>query len=178
MFKGENPEGWLFHVELYFEMNRLLEAKRLMAAGVSFEGEALAWFRWTDARFPFGDLSKLKRQLLRRFGSSQAGSLCEHFLNIQHCGTVAEYQRDFEVMSATMVELLDEILESMFVKGLKPEIRAEVRFSKPIGLGSTMETAQLIEDKNQALRAIKNPTTNNVVRPNFFREFKPLMGQT
>ena len=61
---------------------------------------------------------------------------------------MAEYRRDFEFMSASMAGLLDEVLESTFVNGLKPEIRAEVRVLKPVGLGPIMETAKLVEEKN------------------------------
>ena len=38
-------------------------------------------------------------------------------------------------MSTPMVGLLEEVLESTFVKGLKLDIRAEVRVLKPNGLG-------------------------------------------
>ena len=53
VFNRESLEGWIFWVELFFEMNRLFEMEKLMAAGVSFEDEALAWYRWTDARTLF-----------------------------------------------------------------------------------------------------------------------------
>ena len=134
LFCGENLEGWIFRAELFFEINRLTEAERMMAAGVSFEEEALAWFRWVDARTPFTSWADLKRQLLSRFGSSQAGSLCERFLGIKQVGSMAEYGREYELMSATMTGLPDEVLESTFVKGLKPKIRAKVSVLKPIGL--------------------------------------------
>ena len=134
MFNGENPEGWIFRAELFFEMNQLTKMEKMMVAGVSFEDKALAWYRWVDARTPFTSWNGLKRQILGRFGSSQAGSLCERFLDIRQTGTVAEYRQDYELMSTSMTGLPDEVLESAFVKGLKLEIRAEVRVFKPIGL--------------------------------------------
>ena len=79
-------------------------------------------FDGMDARMPFTSWADLKKQLLSRFGSSQAGSLCERFLGIKQVGSVAEYRREYELMSATMTGLSNKVLESTFMKGLKPEI--------------------------------------------------------
>ena len=83
--------------------------------------------------------------------------------------TVAEYIRDFELMSASMTRLPNAVLESTFVMGLKPDIRVEVRVLKPVGLGQLMETAQLVEEKNIAIKANQEPTRLKSNRPNSFR---------
>ena len=57
-------EGWIFRAELFFEMNQLTEMEKMIAAGVSFEDEALAWFRWVDAQTSLASWTELKRQLL------------------------------------------------------------------------------------------------------------------
>ncbi|XP_010263147.1 PREDICTED: NADH dehydrogenase [ubiquinone] flavoprotein 1, mitochondrial-like [Nelumbo nucifera] len=44
IFDGENPDGWLFRAECYFEINGLLPAERLRVAVVCLEGDALAWY--------------------------------------------------------------------------------------------------------------------------------------
>ena len=51
-------------------------------------------------------------------------------------------------MSTSMVGLLEEVLESTFVKGLKLDIQAEVRVLNLVGLGQIMEMTQLVEEKN------------------------------
>ena len=112
---GENSEGWIFQAELFFEMNHLIEAKKMMAAEVSFEDEALAWYSWVDAQTPFSSRNGLKRQILDCFGSSQDGSLCDRFLDIKQTRTVVEYKRDYELMSTSMTRLPNEVLESTFI---------------------------------------------------------------
>ena len=82
--------------------------------------------------------------------------------------TVAEYIRDFELMLASMTRLPNAVLESTFVMGLKPNIRVEVRVLKPVGLGQLMETAQLVEEKNIAIKANQEPTRLKSNRPNSF----------
>lgn len=50
IFSGENPDGWLFRVERYFEVNGLTEREKLGAIVVSLDGDALSWYQWTEAR--------------------------------------------------------------------------------------------------------------------------------
>lgn len=48
-----------------------------------------------------------------------------------------------------------EVLESTFIKGLKPEVKAELRVMRPSGLGQIMELAQLIEDRDTVVKGVK-----------------------
>lgn len=43
MFSGDNPDGWLYHAERYFEVNGLTEKEKLSVVGVSLDGKALSW---------------------------------------------------------------------------------------------------------------------------------------
>ena len=52
-FVSNDPEGWLFRVERYFEINRLTPMEKLHAAVVCLEGEALAWYYFEDGRRGF-----------------------------------------------------------------------------------------------------------------------------
>ena len=70
------------------------------------------------------------------------------------------------MMFASMTGLSDEVLESTFVKGLKAKIRAEIRVLKPIRLGPIMDMAQRLEEKNQALKSLKEYPGLRVNRPN------------
>lgn len=53
IFSGEDPDGWLFQAERYFDVNGLSEKEKLGAVGVSLDAEALSWLQWTKARTPF-----------------------------------------------------------------------------------------------------------------------------
>ncbi|EXB92422.1 hypothetical protein L484_021406 [Morus notabilis] len=57
----------------------------------------------------------------------------------------------FEVSAAPLHDVPEEILEGIFVNGLKAEIRAELRLLKPAGLTEIMDTTQRIEEKNMLL---------------------------
>ena len=69
-------------------------------------------------------------------------------------------------MSALITSLPEEVLEGTFMKGLKPKIRAEVRMLKPNGLGPLIEATQLVEEKNLAIRSIRETGELKQSKPN------------
>lgn len=84
---------------------------------------------------------------------------------------MSEYRERFEALSASLPHLTDEELESTFLNGLDPGVRAEVVCYEPKGLGQIMRAAQKVEDKNLVMahrlngnRAIKPyiPTLPNI----------------
>lgn len=75
---------------------------------------------------------------------------------------MARFRKSFEALAALVSGILDEVLESTFINGLKLEIWAEVRLLWPIVLAQLMETAQRVEDKNIITQASKeNPAQKN-----------------
>ena len=68
---------------------------------------------------------------------------------------MAEYHRDFELLSSPVNGLLKEVMESTFVKGLQLEVKAELRLMHLDGLGQSMEMAQLIEDRNNIVHDLR-----------------------
>ena len=48
VFNGENPDGWLFRAERYFNINRLTEVEKMATVGVSLDGDARSWLQWTE----------------------------------------------------------------------------------------------------------------------------------
>ena len=77
--------------------------------------------------------------MLQHFRSTAEGSLCQKFLAIRQEGTIAEYCHEFEIRSAPLTGISDEVLESTFVKGLKQEIQAELLVADVHRLGQKMD---------------------------------------
>nr|GFA87647.1 ankyrin repeat-containing protein [Tanacetum cinerariifolium] len=94
------------------------------------EGLALSWFRWTHNREPFQSWEDLKRRMLVHFQSLQAGTLNEHFFAISQSGTARDYITMFETMAAQLPRLQEEVLEGIFIKGFKQELRTAGRSQK------------------------------------------------
>ena len=133
IFEGWNPEGWIYRAERYFCLNNLSAPEKMEAAAISLDGEALAWFQWEDHRRPFRSWEESKLRLLVRFSQNQEGSLCEKFLSLKQESTVREYRRVFVSLASPWPNLPEHVMESAFINGLRPDIRAEVRMLKPGG---------------------------------------------
>ena len=96
-----------------------------------------------------------------RFRPIQEGSLCEQFLAVRQQGIVAAYWREFEILMTPLKGISEEVMESTFMNGLLPDIRAELCLLQPYGLGHLMEMAQRVEDRNLAMRTAREHDPNS-----------------
>lgn len=90
--------------------------------------------------------------MFKRFRLSQEGSLCARFLAIKQEDTVVEYRKKFEVYSAPLPDMSETVLENTFLNGLKPEVKEAVVSRRPVGLEEITIEAQLIEDRETAIK--------------------------
>ena len=118
IFDGNNPNGWLFRAERYFEINRLTSSEKLCAAVVCLEGVALAWYYYKDGRRGFRGWTDFREMLLKRFRTSQEGTLLDQLFALRQSSSVSDFRRRFEVLSAPLKEVVDAVLESAFMNGL------------------------------------------------------------
>nr|GFA09856.1 ankyrin repeat-containing protein [Tanacetum cinerariifolium] len=75
LFDGDDSHGWIYKVERYFEVQDIQPREQLRAAVLCMKGQALSWFRLSEARSPFRSWEGLKGRLLERFQLSQEGTL-------------------------------------------------------------------------------------------------------
>lgn len=74
---------------------------------------------------------------------------------------MAEFRKLFEALAAPLSRMSKEVLEGMFINGLKLEILVEVWLLCANGLAQLMEMAQRIEDRNLITQPMKkNPAYN------------------
>lgn len=108
----------------------------MTVAVISFDGIALAWYRWIDNWKKFLDWDDLKTWLFDRFRPSKEGHQCAHLLvlAIKQETTMVKYRQQFEALSAPLPQISEEVLESTFLNGLDSVIRAEVLAMEPLGL--------------------------------------------
>lgn len=90
--------------------------------------------------------------MFKVFRPTQEGSLCARFLAIKQEGSVANYNKKFVMFSAPLPHLTEEVLENTYLNGLRLPIRAEVIGRRPVGLEDIMEQAQMVEDRDLAVK--------------------------
>ncbi|KAA0063772.1 retrotransposon protein [Cucumis melo var. makuwa] len=128
MFLGENPESWVYRAEHFFEINNLPEAEKVKVAVVSFGQDEVDWYRWRQK------------------------SLGARLIRIQQEGSYNDYVKKFVTYSAPLPYMAESVLVDAFVTGLEPSLQAEVISRHPQTLEECMREAQLINDRNLALK--------------------------
>ena len=135
LFDGSNPDGWIFKAERYYSLHRLTNEEKLEAAIMAFEGDALLWYQWENRKRSIILWEEMKMLLLKQFRTNQTGSLHEQWLALVQDGNVREYRRRFIELSAPLEGVSDEVALGIFINGLKPEIKMELRILEPNNLG-------------------------------------------
>ncbi|XP_060203103.1 uncharacterized protein LOC132631549 [Lycium barbarum] len=116
-----------------------------------FSGKARNWFQWWETRAPIVTWDVFRVAILQRFTPSQSGNLYEVLIGLKQTGSVAQYQEDFELLSAPLKDVDDAVWMGIFISGLREEINADLRLSKLGNLTQIIDQSQRIEERNWAL---------------------------
>ncbi|GJU57551.1 transposon ty3-G gag-pol polyprotein [Tanacetum coccineum] len=153
-FGGEDPRGWLYQAEQYFEFQRVEAEDQVQLASFHLDGIALQWHRWiTKFRGPM-TWAEFSKALLGRFGPTDYEDPAEALSRLKQVTTVALYQEAFEKISHQVDGLPEVFLVGCFIGGLKEEIRLEVKLKKPRSLTDAIGMALLVEEKINVQRRV------------------------
>ena len=146
--EGDDPTGWIFKAEQYFEFQNIEANRRVQLASFHLTNVALQWYRWyTKTR---GQLRwhEFVTTLLHRFGPTDYEDPSEALSRLKQTTTVNAYQEAFEKLSHKVDGLPENFLVGCFIAGLKDEIRLDVRVKQPRTLSESISVAHLIEERN------------------------------
>jgi len=168
--EGDDPTGWIFKAEQYFEFQNIEANRRVQLASFHLTNVALQWYRWyTKTR---GQLRwhEFVTALLHRFGPTDYEDPSEALSRLKQTTTVNAYQEAFEKLSHKVDGLPKNFLVGCFIAGLKDEIRLDVRVKQPRTLSESISVAHLIEERNQFQKRTNTPirqlpTTSYQARP-------------
>jgi len=83
LFSGDDPSGWIFRMQRYFNINGIRKHEKLEATVVGLEGKALNLFQWAETWQTACDWGEFKKLLLMRFGYTQIGDGCEGMMSLK-----------------------------------------------------------------------------------------------
>lgn len=151
-----DPCEWKFKANRFFNCNGTSDEHRLTIASFYLEGEALQWYWHYSNSRSLISWSDFLEALETRFGA--VSSLESHGLlsKLKQVGSVAEYQRQFEILSNKVTGVSEEHLLGTFISGLKDELAFEVSSFMPRTLTQAMRLARLQESKILARRPSSN----------------------
>ncbi|KAL5851174.1 hypothetical protein ACOSQ3_006292 [Xanthoceras sorbifolium] len=133
-FNGEDPTGWVYKAEQYFDFKK---------------GIALPWHHWfTKFKGPL-TWDEFTQVVLQRFGPKNFEDLSEALTRLKQTTTVTTYQETFEKLSHRVDGLPEKFLVGCFIVGLQDKIRLDVKIKQPSTLADTIEVVRLIEEHNQ-----------------------------
>ncbi|TYK16028.1 uncharacterized protein E5676_scaffold32G00230 [Cucumis melo var. makuwa] len=152
MFLGENPESWVYRAEHFFEINNLPEAEKVKVAVVSFGQDEVDWYRWSHNRKKVESWEDLKTRMFEFFRDTRQKSLGARLIRIQQEGSYNDYVKKFVNYSAPLPHMAESVLRVAFLTGLEPALQAEVMSRHPQTLKECMMAAQLVNNRNLALK--------------------------
>ncbi|KAL5718323.1 hypothetical protein ACHQM5_011236 [Ranunculus cassubicifolius] len=148
-FNGEDPDGWIYKAEQYFDIKHVVPDQQVQLASFHLEGIALQWHRWLmKFRGPL-NWNEFTRAVLHRFGPTDYEDPSEALTLLQQTSTVAVYQEAFEKLSNQVDGLPESFLVGCFIAGLRDDIRLDVKIKQPKTLADTIGIARLVEERNQ-----------------------------
>ncbi|GJZ87383.1 hypothetical protein Tco_0658993 [Tanacetum coccineum] len=104
-----------------------------------------------------------------RFGSSKYEDPRGALSKLLHLGTVEDYQREFEKLMNRVTNILDSLLISFYIFGLKLHLQRELLASKHMTLGYVFSLARIIEAHFEAIaekeRSIKEKAYTTLSLP-------------
>lgn len=166
-FNGEDPTGWIYKAEQYFDIKQIESIEQVQLASFHLEGIALQWHRWlTKFRGPL-TWDELSKAILLRFGPTDFEDPSEALSRLKQTTSVAAYQEVFEKLSHQIDGLPEGFLVGCFIAGLKDDIRLDVKIKQPKTLTEAIGVARLIEERNQLHKRSNLPfrPTSTIVTP-------------
>ncbi|XP_034693910.1 uncharacterized protein LOC117920466 [Vitis riparia] len=151
-FNGDDPTGWVYKAEQYFDFKNIAPEQQVHLASFHLEGIALQWHRWlTKFRGPL-TWDEFTKAVQLRFGPTDYEDPSEALTRLKQTTSVAAYQEAFEKLSHRVDGLPENFLIGCFIAGLRDEIRIDVKIKQPRTLADTIGVARLIEERNQLQR--------------------------
>jgi hypothetical protein len=125
--EGEDPTGWIFKAEQYFEFQNIDAPQQVQLASFHLSNVALQWYRWYNKNRGQLRWTEFVKALLHRFGPTDYEDSSEALSRLKQTTTVNAYQEAFEKLSHKVDDLPETFLVGCFIVGLKDEIRLDVR---------------------------------------------------
>ncbi|XP_073138657.1 uncharacterized protein [Henckelia pumila] len=148
-FNGEDPTGWIYKAEQYFEFQNITIGQKVQLASFHLEGVALQWHRWLKKfRGPL-TWDEFTKAILHRFGPTDYEDPSEALSQLKQTANVAAYQETFEKLSHQVDNLPENFLIGCFIAGLRDDILLDVKIKQPRTLADMIGVARLIEEQNQ-----------------------------
>lgn len=95
-------------------------------------------------------------KLRRRFKPTRGGTILSQMLRLRQTGTISEYREQFEELSAEVPHVTNDVLEEIFLHGMKRSLREQVVRLRPVGMDEIVDMAKIIEEQENERSSYQN----------------------
>ncbi|VFQ73826.1 unnamed protein product [Cuscuta campestris] len=141
-FSGEDPTGWIFRVQKYFDYFLTPEPERWHLVAMLIDHPASEWFHYYQANNPMATWPEFLDAVQQRFDPTYYENYVGLLSKLTQTSTVLAYQTEFESLLNKVSGVPESTLVAMFIAGLKQPIQREVNLRNPSTLPITFSLAR------------------------------------
>ena len=149
---GEDPLAWIYKAEQYFAYYHTADHLKVLTVSFHLDGEALHWFRWLDCLQSTPRWDDFAPAFCREFGPSDFEDYTESLFKLRQTGTLKDYIVEFRRLATRTSDVGHVLLKSCFLRGLKKELRFNVKLLRPNTVHEAISLALQIEAKHNELK--------------------------
>ncbi|XP_061336994.1 uncharacterized protein LOC133284057 [Gastrolobium bilobum] len=146
-FHSGDPSTWIIAVERYFSFYQVPLPDHLNLAAFHLDEPAASWFLGSDQNGLLTDWRTFCVSLHRRFGPSEFKDPAGALVKLHQSGSVLDYQAHFEKLVSKVPGLSATLLRSIFISGLKLQIRRSGLTHRPHDYHEVFALARVYEDQ-------------------------------
>lgn len=150
-FQGEDPSGWVYKCERFFEFNQIEESQKVKLAAMHLDEKIIRWFQWFEKTHTTLGWKGFVEGIVSRFGPNIFEDAIGELTKLTQTSTVKAYQERFEELANRTSGLTQEFFVSCFVSGLREDIRAGVQMFYPANITQAIGLARLQEESIEAI---------------------------
>ncbi|XP_039056463.1 uncharacterized protein LOC120199464 [Hibiscus syriacus] len=149
LFDGSNPRSWIRKCEKYFSIFTVPELQKLEIAAMYFTGRVDVWFDGYIMKKSRVTWHEFVSDLCHRFVDKRYIDVIDKFNKLTQLSSVEEYEAQFEELQPYLLQinpkLGEEYFVSIFLSGLKEELKHKVKVREPKTVAEAARKAKLYE---------------------------------
>lgn len=104
-------------------------------ASIHFEGDAVPWIDWFEAKYPYSSWSQFKKAFLQYFGAKTRKDFNGALTKLVQVGrSVENYEAEFLRLACRLPHWTEEQLKGCYISRLDEELQFEVLSFEPKSL--------------------------------------------
>ncbi|VFQ89359.1 unnamed protein product [Cuscuta campestris] len=151
-FTGEDPTGWVFRVQKYFDYFLTPEQERFHLVAMLIDHPASEWFRYYQANNCNARWPEFLKAVQQRFDPSYYENYVGLLSKLTQTSSVMDYQTSFEALLNKVSGVPEATLVAMYIAGLKQPVQREVNLRTPTTLPAAFALARELSASYQDLQ--------------------------